>query len=71
MNIEVNEGRLYELQCKCYALADMFGSLGIEDGLYKDTPYGLYLIMSDLAWELEQIQEGGGKVQRAAAQNET
>jgi hypothetical protein len=60
--IKTDEGRLYELQCKCRALADLFaGTAWLEEnGMHEDTPYGLHLIMRDSAGEIEAAQEGGG-----------
>jgi hypothetical protein len=51
--------RLYELQCKCYALADLFAGLKeAEDmGLHPDTPYGLRLILADIAGEMSRLHD--------------
>jgi hypothetical protein len=50
--------RLNELAVKCTALADCFSGLPTDSALSKKTPWGLYLIMSDIAWELRRINDG-------------
>jgi hypothetical protein len=51
--------RLYELQCRCYALADLFAGLKeAEDiGIHPDTPYGLSLILADIAGGISRLHD--------------
>jgi hypothetical protein len=52
--------QLFEVDCKLYALADLLAGLekGIELGLYEDTPYGLNLIVGDIAQKVAEIKKG-------------
>jgi hypothetical protein len=60
MDIQVPEDRLYELSCKLYALADLFMGLAVAEdiGFHEHTPYGLCLLIGDMAEELERLSGG-------------
>ncbi|MDR1373654.1 MAG: hypothetical protein LBJ24_01645 [Treponema sp.] len=62
MDIQVPEDRLYELSCKLYTLADLFAGLAVAEdlGFHEHTPYGLRLLIGDMAEEMESMGKGSG-----------
>jgi hypothetical protein len=50
---------LYGIQCKCYALADLFTGLKeAEDaGFHQDTPAGLSILITGIADEARQLRD--------------